>query len=599
MSETVTPRASGPRRASNLAPLRHVFPYLLNYKGHVLAALGCLLAAALATLVLPLAVRRLIDQGFVAGGGGELVDTYFLGLLGVAAVLALASAGRYYFVIWLGERVVADVRRDVFARVANLSAAFFDTAKTGEIVSRLTADTTQIKSVAGSTTSMALRNAVLIVGAIAAMVWTSPRLSLFVLVAIPLIVGPLVLFGRVVTRRSREAQDTLADATAYASETIGAVRTLQAFTNEGMATGRFARAVERSFAAARSSFAARAFLIAFVIFMIFGSITGVLWAGARDVMSGAMSAGTLAQFLIFSVMAAGALAALSEVWSELLAAAGAAERLAELLETEPDVAVPPNPVPLPQPPRGTLLFEEVSFEYPSRPDMPVVHDLDLAIRTGETVAIVGASGAGKSTLFNLALRLYDPSRGRVVLDGVDVRRADPQAVRARMALVPQDTVIFAMSAADNIRFGRPDASEEDVRRAARLARADGFIRDMERGYDTVVGERGVTLSGGQRQRIAIARAILKDAPILLLDEATSALDAESEGLVQTALEELMQGRTTVVIAHRLATVLKADRILVMDGGRVVEQGTHGELVAEGGLYARLARLQFDDAREAA
>ena len=590
---------NGRTRARSLAPLGHVFPYLLRYKGHVAAALTCLVAAALATLVLPVAVRRLIDQGFAEGGAGELVDSYFLGLLGVAVVLALASAGRYYFVIWLGERVVADVRRDVFARVAGLSPAFFDTARTGEIVSRLTADTTQIKSVAGSTASMALRNVLLILGSIAAMVWTSPRLSLFVLVAIPFVVAPMVVFGRAVTRRSRRAQDTLADATAYASESIGAVRTLQAFTHERTASRRFAAAVHEAFEAARSSFAARALLIAFVIFMIFASITGVLWAGARDVMSGAMSAGTLAQFLIFSVMAAGALAALSEVWSELLQAAGAAERLAELLETEPEIAVPASPVPLPEPPRGSLAFEGVSFSYPARPDLPVVRDLDLAIAPGETVAIVGASGAGKSTVFNLALRFYDPERGRVLVDGVDVRRADPQAVRARMALVPQDTVVFAASAAENIRFGRPEASDADVRRAAALARADGFIRAMEDGYDTVVGERGVTLSGGQRQRIAIARAILKDAPILLLDEAPSALDAESEELVQTALEELMRGRTTVVIAHRLATVLKADRILVMDEGRVVEQGTHGELVAQNGIYAGLARLQFDESRAAA
>ena len=601
----------------SLAPLRHVFPYLLNYKAHVAGALACLAVAALATLALPVAVRRLMDQGFAAGGGPGLgtglgtdlgtgpgtalgtgmIDTYFAALFGVALVLALSSAGRYYFVIWLGERVVADLRRDVFDRIARLSASFYDTARTGELVSRLTADTTQIKAAAGSTASMALRNTLLIAGAVIGMVLTSPRLSLFVLLAIPLILAPLIWFGRTVTRRSREAQDTLAEATAFASEAIGAVRTVQAFTAENAVTGRFARAVERAFGAARGSFRARAVLIAFVIFTVFGSITAVLWAGARDVMSGAMSAGELTQFLIFSVMAAGSMAALSEVWSELLQAAGAARRLSDLLEEEPAIAAPTSALPLPEPSRGTILFEEVSFAYPTRANVSVVENLSFAIAAGETVAIVGASGAGKSTVLNLVLRMYDPDRGRVLVDGVDVARADPAALRRRMALVPQDTVIFAASVADNIRFGRPDASDAAVIAAARAARAHGFIEAMAEGYDTVVGERGVTLSGGQRQRVAIARAILKDAPILLLDEATSALDAESEGLVQRALEDLMEGRTTVVIAHRLATVLRADRILVMDAGRVVEEGTHAELVAKGGLYAGLAALQFDDGRE--
>ena len=591
-----------PKRRRSLAPLKHVFPYLLRYPTRLAGAAVCLAIAALATLALPTAVRRMIDNGFGAADGSAdpgFIDQYFTMLLVVAAILALSSAGRYYFVIWLGERVVTDLRHDVFDRLTRLSASFYDKTKSGELVSRLTADTTMIKSAAGATTSMALRNLVLLMGAIPGMVWTSPRLSAFVLIAIPLIVGPLIVWGRQVQQRSAQAQDTLAEATAYASESIQATRTVQAFANETLVTGRFGSAVERAFEAARSSFAARAVLIAFVIFMVFGSITGVLWVGASDVLAGRLTAGTLTQFLIFSVMAAGALAALSEVWSELLTAAGAAERLADLLETEPEVAAPAQPAALPRPARGTVAFENVSFSYPSRPELAVVTHLSFEVRKGETVAIVGASGAGKSTVFGLIGRFYDAQAGRVLVDGVDVSTVDPADLRARISLVPQDPVVFAASAADNIRFGRPDATDEEVREAARLARADGFIEALENGYETVVGERGQTLSGGQRQRVAIARAVLKDAPILLLDEATSSLDAESETLVQRALEELMVGRTTLVIAHRLATVLGADRILVMEAGHIVEEGTHRDLVARGGLYARLAKLQFDEERAAA
>jgi len=567
-------------------------PYVLRYKGHIAGALIFLLLASMVTLSLPLAVRSMIDNGFTRSDS-TFVDNYFYALFAIAALLAVSSALRYYFVIWLGERVVADLRSDVFAHITKLSVSFFDTAKTGELISRLTADTTQIKSVAGATASMALRNSVLIVGSIAGMIWTSPSLSLIVLVAIPVIVFPIFYFGRNVRKRSRIAQDTLADATAYASEAISSVRTLQAFTNEKMVSGLFGKAVERAFEAARASIAARAFLTAFAIFMIFSSVVAVLWIGAGAVLDGGMSPGLLGQFLIFSIMAAGALGSLSEVWGELSQAAGAAERLSELLATPAEIEAPANPVALPESAEGALSFEGVSFAYPSRADLPIVTDIDVHVSPGETVALVGSSGAGKSTLFGLALRYYDPSAGTVRLDGMDARTVDPEALRQRIALVPQDTTVFAMSAMDNIRFGRPDASDDEVREAAKLALAHDFITQLQNGYETVVGERGVTLSGGQRQRIAIARAILKDAPLLLLDEATSALDAESEKLVQKALDGLMIGRTTVVIAHRLATVLKADRILVLDGGKIVEEGNHEALMAKNGLYARLAKLQFD------
>ena len=578
--------------STGLRPLAKLLPYVMRYKGHVIGALIFLSLAAVTTLSLPLAVRSMLDNGF-SKANSSLIDSYFFALFAIAALLAISSSMRYYFVIWLGERIVSDLRQDVFAHLANLSASFFDTAKTGELVSRLTADTTQIKSAAGATASMALRNVVLIIGAIAGMIYTSPSLSLIVLVAIPIIVLPIFAFGRNVRRKSRFAQDKLADATAYASESISSVRTLQAFTNEKLVSDRFSEAVEESFNAARSSVAARAFLTAFAIFMIFSSVVGVLWIGAGAVLDGTMSPGLLGQFLLFSVMAAGALGALSEVWGELSQAAGAAERLSELLATKPDVSEPENPVALPEPALGTLEFDAASFSYPTRRDHNIVDELNLTVNAGETVALVGASGSGKSTLFNLALRYYDPTSGMVRLDGVDISNASPHDVRQRIALVPQDTTIFAMSAADNIRFGRPDASDDEGKAAAKLALADEFITRLKDGYETVVGERGITLSGGQRQRIAIARAILKNAPLLLLDEATSALDAESEKLVQKALDGLMVGRTTIVIAHRLATVLKADRILVMDGGRFVEEGTHEELVAQKGIYSRLAKLQFE------
>ncbi|MGB8819532.1 MAG: ABC transporter transmembrane domain-containing protein [Rhizobiaceae bacterium] len=576
----------------SLKPLARLFPYMLRYKAQVAAAIFFLVLAAATTLALPTAVRRMIDNGFSASDT-QFINNYFAMLLLIAGILALASAARYYFVITLGERIVADIRRDVFAHVTTLSPAFFDRSQSGEIVSRLTADTTQIKSAVGASASLALRNTILGLGALAMMVVTSPKLAGLVIGAIPLVVLPIVAFGRNVRKRSRAAQDMLADASAYASESIGAVRTLQAFTNEGLVTKRFTKAVDFAFDAARASTKARAFLTFFAIFTIFGSVVAVLWFGAQSVMAGTMTAGTLGQFLLYSVFAAGSLGALSEVWGELSQASGATERLVELLEEQPDVQVPANPVALPLPARGEIRFEDVSFAYPGRKDVSVARGLSFTVKPGETVALVGPSGAGKSTVFSLLLRFYDPQSGQIIVDGVDVRSADPKEVRARMAIVPQDVTIFAASAEDNIGFGRPGSPAKSIHQAAEAAHAAEFIERLPEGYQTGLGERGVTLSGGQRQRIAIARAILKDAPILLLDEATSALDAESETAVQSALEHLMQGRTTLIIAHRLATVLKADRILVMDKGRIVEEGTHRALVKKGGVYARLAKLQFD------
>jgi ATP-binding cassette subfamily B protein len=576
----------------SLQPLRRLAPYVLRYRAQVIAALFFLALAAATTLTLPLAVRRMIDHGF-SSTDSTFIANYFSMLVVIAALLALASACRYYFVVTIGERVVADIRRDVFAHVTTLSPAFFDRSQSGEIVSRLAADTTQIKSAVGATASVALRNVLLGLGALGMMVYTSPKLSGLVIAAIPIIVLPLVAFGRSVRAKSRLAQDTLAQATAYAGEQIGAVRTLQSFTNERLVTGRFAKAVATAFDAARSSIKARAVLTFVAIFTIFSSVVAVLWFGSRDVLQGVMSPGTLGQFLLYSVFAAGALGALSEVWGELSQAAGAAERLTELLAEEPEIKAPASPTPLPAPARGAVEFRNVEFSYPARPNRAAVHSLSFAAKPGETIAIVGPSGAGKTTVFALLQRFYDPQSGQVLIDGVDLCDADPSVVRGRIAVVPQDVTIFAASVADNIGFGRPGASERDIEAAARAAHAHEFIEKLPEGYATPVGERGVTLSGGQRQRIAIARAILRDAPILLLDEATSALDAESELLVQQALEGLMRGRTTLVIAHRLATVLEADRILVMDQGRIVEEGTHASLVKKNGLYARLAKMQFE------
>ncbi|HEV7878653.1 ABC transporter transmembrane domain-containing protein [Bradyrhizobium sp.] len=579
-------------RRAKLRPLLALAPYVMRYRGRAMLAFVSLTVAAMTTLIIPVAARRMIDFGF-SPEGIVLINSYFSVMILVVAVLAGASAARHYLVMTIGERIVADLRRDVFAHLISLSPAFFDAARSGELMSRLTADTTQIKSAVGASVSVALRNIMLFTGATAMMVITSPRLSLFVLLAIPLIVIPLVAFGRSVRRLARSAQRTLAEATAYAAELVGSIRTVQAYTNERLAEARFGGEVEQAYAAARNTTRARAVLTAIIIFIVFSSVVVILWVGSHDVLAGSMTPGRLGQFVLFAAIAAAALGQLSEVWGEVSAASGAAERLFEILRVESSITAPASPRALSVPARGDIVLDRVSFAYPSRPDALAVDSVSLSVRPGEKVAIVGPSGAGKSTLFHLLLRFYDPASGTISFDGVPIRDAEPREVRARIALVPQDSVAFATTARENIRFGRPDASDAEVERAAEQAHAIEFIRRLPGGFEAQLGERGVMLSGGQRQRIAIARAILRDAPLLLLDEATSSLDAESETLVQTALEELMRHRTTLVIAHRLATVLSCDRIMVMDQGRIVEQGTHASLVAANGLYARLARLQFE------
>jgi ATP-binding cassette subfamily B protein len=581
-----------PAKRPRLRPLLALVPYVLRYRGRVFLAFISLTIAAITTLVVPVAVRRVVDFG-LSPEGIALINSYFSVMIALVAVLAGASAARFYLVMTIGERVVADFRQDVFAHLVSLSPAFFDSARSGELVSRLTADTTQIKSAVGASVSVALRNLMLFLGATIMMVITSPRLSGFVLLAIPVIVIPLVAFGRWVRRLTRASQDRFGVAAAYVAEVLGSVRTVQAFTGEQMTAARYRGEVEQAYDAACRSHQARAVLTAVLIFIIFTSVVIVLWVGSNDVLTGTITPGRLGQFVLYAVLAAAGLGQLSEVWGDLSAASGAAERLFEILRVTPEIAAPASPRALPQPARGDVGFDHVGFSYPTRPDVLATDGVSLSVKAGEKVAIVGPSGAGKSTLFHLLLRFYDPKSGTISFDGVPIQSVDPKALRARIALVPQDSVVFAASARENIRFGRPDASDAEVERAAELAHATEFIRRLPGAFEAQLGERGVKLSGGQRQRIAIARAILRDAPLLLLDEATSSLDAESEILVQTALEELMRHRTTLVIAHRLATVLSCDRILVMEHGRIVEQGTHASLVAANGLYARLARLQFE------
>ncbi|TFI58078.1 ATP-binding cassette domain-containing protein [Sphingomonas parva] len=582
--------AGAPRKLSNLAI---IWRFTARYRGHVAGALLALLVAAAATLAIPNAFRLIIDRGFNASGGE--VGRWFQYLLVVVVVMALATAFRFYFVSWLGERVVADVRSSVQRNLLRLAPSFFEENRPSEIASRLTADTTIIEQVVGTTISVALRNVVMGIGGIVYLFALAPKLAAMLLLGIPAIVAPIVLMGRRVRNVSRESQDRVAEVGAMVDEVLGAMKVVQAFGQEAREASRFQAAVDSVFDTARRRIRLRAVMTAMVIALIFSGITLVMWQGALDVQAGRLSGGTIAAFVLTGGLVAGALGALTEVYGDLLRGAGAAGRLSELLQEQPTIAAPARPRALPEPARGEIAFHQVAFRYPTRPEVSALVDFSLEVARGETVAVVGPSGAGKSTLFQLAQRFYDPEAGSISLDGVDLRDADPADVRARIALVPQETVIFAASARDNLRYGRWDASDEALWAAAEAANAADFLRALPEGLDTFMGEGGARLSGGQRQRLAIARAILRDAPLLLLDEATSALDAESERLVQASLERLMKDRTTMVIAHRLATVRAADRIVVMDHGRIVEQGNHESLLVQNGLYARLARLQFDAA----
>jgi ATP-binding cassette subfamily B protein len=581
-----------PAARADLGALRLALPYLRPYRGRVALAGVALVMAAGLVLAIGQAVRHLVDAGFTAGNAGALDATALL-LFGVVALLGGFTALRFWLVSWLGERVAADIRRDVFEHVLSLSPAWFETARTGDILSRLTADIALLQSLVGTAVSQGLRNILTGTGAFAMLLVTSPKLAGIVALVVPLVVAPLVLFGRREKRLSRTAQEKVADLSDTVEETLAGLRTVQAFTHEPEIERLFRGQLETSVAAALRRIGSRSLLILFVILLGFGAITFALWVGGRDVVAGRMTGGQLSAFVLYAVMLASSGASLSEVWGEVQRAAGAAERLFELLNVRPAITAPARPLALPEPARGRIVFERVSFEYPTRPGQAALHEFDMVVEPGETVALVGPSGAGKTTVLQLLLRFYDPQQGRITLDGVDIREVDPAALRARLGLVPQDPVIFSTDAAENIRFGRPGATAAEVRVAAEAASAAGFVDALPQGFATHLGAKGVTLSGGQRQRIAIARAVLRDPAVLLLDEATSALDAESEQAVQQALAKLSLGRTTLVVAHRLATVRRADRIVVLEQGRIVASGAHAALVAEGGLYGRLAALQFD------
>ena len=579
-------------KSKRVGALTGLWPFMRPYRVMMALATAALVLTACVSLVLPIAARRVVD-GF-SSGNAQLLDSYFGAALAIAALLAFGTGLRYYLVTRLGERVVADIRAALFDRVIGMSPAFFEKIMTGEVLSRLTTDTTLILSVIGSSVSIALRNLLMLVGGVALLLASNAKLTGLVLLIVPAVIVPIVVLGRRVRRLSRESQDLIAASSGNASEVLSSVQTVQAFTHEAASRTTFDAMTELSFGSALRRIRTRAVLTMIVIFLMFAGVVGVLWIGARDVQAGVITPGELVQFLIYAVIVAGAVGALSEIWGELQRAAGATERLVELLNTVDPVMDPAAPKALPARLKGEIAFEGVGFRYPSRPETAAMAGVSFVVKPGETVALVGPSGAGKTTIIQLIERFYDVEAGAVKLDGVDVRDMARDAFRRQIAIVPQDAVIFATSARENIRFGRPGATDAEVIAAAKAAAADGFLSALPQGYDTYVGERGVMLSGGQKQRIAIARAILRDAPILLLDEATSALDAESERAVQVAVERLSQGRTTLIVAHRLATVKKADRILVLEAGRIVAQGTHDALVAEGGLYARLARLQFTD-----
>ncbi|WP_444452715.1 ABC transporter transmembrane domain-containing protein [Rhodobacter capsulatus] len=585
-----TPLEDRPK-PKRMGAIRGLAPFLMPYRRLALATFAALVLTAMVTLILPVAARRVVD-GFQQGG--ELLDSYFLAAHVIAALLAVGTGLRYWLVTRFGERVVADIRKAVFGRVIELSPAFYERVLTGEIISRITTDTTLILSLLGSSISVAARNILILIGGITMLLFTSAKLTGLVLLIVPLVIIPIVVMGRRLRKLSRENQDWIASSSGSASEALSSVQTVQAFTHEALTRNAFSEVTEKAFASANARITTRAIMTMIVIFLVFAGIVGVLWIGARDVREGLMTVGQLVQFVIYAVMVSAAVGALTEIWGEVQRAAGATERLVELLHADDTVTDPAKPVPLPSPVKGAIAFENVTFHYPSRPETSALNAVSLRVAPGETVALVGPSGAGKTTIIQLIERFYDPEEGRITLDGLDLRDLARADYRRALALVPQDPVIFATTARENIRFGRPEATDAEVEAAARAAYAHDFLSALPQGFDTYVGERGIMLSGGQKQRIAIARAILRDAPVLLLDEATSALDAASERAVQAAVDDLRATRTTIIVAHRLATVKKADRIVVFDQGKIVAQGTHEALVAEGGLYAELARLQFTD-----